>query len=248
MTDFKFRWYADMFHDEGLSISQRAIIGYVGIRYARAPEFEFCVTQATIAGNLHVRRATVSAAMSHGESRGWLRRVGVRQRGRGHRGADTWQLARPPEIGTWTGTSSKEMGTPSGTHCGEIGTPDDRNTYAGPQKDVRETAERCTPTNSSNWENGGPKGTEKGLLEEVFQIKDVSADGADMAHKEDARRYSDLFGGTPALPAAPPLPRERVEPIRDLVPCIIDGCTSPGRDEFGGLCGRHEATSRWGSG
>jgi hypothetical protein len=100
MSDAKFRWFEAMSHDQKIPPIQRFIIGYCGIRYARAPEYLICVRQQTIADNLGFHVNTVAAAFKTAQGRAWLRRVGERQRGRGKRGGDTWELVQPQEIPT----------------------------------------------------------------------------------------------------------------------------------------------------
>ena len=90
--------------DEGLTSTQRMVLGYCGIRYAKAPDYVVCVRQETIAAHLGVRRATVNAAFKSAVRQGWLTKVAVGQRGRGHHAADTWQLVRPRQMSTPNGT------------------------------------------------------------------------------------------------------------------------------------------------
>jgi hypothetical protein len=162
----KFAWYEDMNHDEKIPLAQRAVIGYCGIRYAKAPRYLIEVRQQTIAEHLSIRKATVNAAFRSGAQRGWLRKVAVGQRGRGHHGADIWELTTPGE-----------MVTPDAPIYDEMGARNDGNEYAKPHEWVRETAEMGTRPNAPTSENDTPKGTDKGT-KEGFLDKGVSAFGA----------------------------------------------------------------------
>jgi hypothetical protein len=101
------------------------------------------------------------------------------------------------------------------------------------------------------------------LHPEVQYQTELNGQLAKMAAKTDAkdeyyrRRFgvdtSDLFGHDDEQPTVNHIPSERVVPetnghvVPDGPECVVDGCPTPGNPEHDGMCGRHWATSQWGS-
>jgi hypothetical protein len=152
----KFEWFEGMNHDEKIPLTWRAVIGYCGIRYAKAPDYLICVTQKTVAENLHTNEKMVSRAFARAELRGWMRRVGERKRGRGHHGGDTWMLTRPV-----AGNTGQEVPGPDVSYSEK---------YRTPEAEIPDTV------NASTSGNDDPKGFKEGFLKEGFIAQGTAGD------------------------------------------------------------------------
>jgi hypothetical protein len=194
-SDAKFRWFEDMNHDEAIPPAHARIVGYCGIRYAKEDQgFAICVTQQTIAANLHMTRKTVNEAFRSARRRGWLTKVAVHQRGPGHHGADTWRLSRPRDLSN--GNDTQEWSNPNDTsYDGEWGNANDTQYPNGVTQTaewcnpngangVTQTAEWCNPVNAFTSENEPPKGTYQGSIE-GFSFQGVSARGAARSDEDE---------------------------------------------------------------
>jgi hypothetical protein len=202
MSDAKFRWFDAMYHDDGMPITHRGILGYCGIRYAKESDgYEITVRQETIADNLGIHINTVAAAFASGRRREWVVKTRERQRGRGYQGGDTHTLSRPREIPTPTSgyfDENTHKSAPEYPH-GDVG-----NSGKYPQV----SGEIPTSDNFPTSENAPPKGLDTGFS---------NNQGLEAGFGEDA--LSALFGPAPvngqrALEA--PKPPRRVQSTRPL--------------------------------
>lgn len=160
----KFEWFEAMFSDGTITLAQRGILGYCGIKYAKAEQgYIIKVNQRTIAENLHTTTKTVSEALRAGERRGWVRKAERAKGGRGHHGGDTWELTRPAETHNRNSTSCSETPNGNSTSYAETYNWNAENSQPKSEKPTTESAETYNRPNASASENDVPKGIELGL-------------------------------------------------------------------------------------
>ena len=166
MSDAKFQWFNAMYADREIPLAQRGIIGYCGIRYAKASQgYVIQVNQRTIAENLGTTTKTVGESLRAGERQAWLQKKERAKGGRGHHGGDTWVLSIPIETPNGNDPSLEETPNGNGTSFDETPNENAGNPQPKSEKPPTETAETYNWTNAPTSENAVPKGIEKGIEE-----------------------------------------------------------------------------------
>jgi hypothetical protein len=221
VSDAKFRWFEDMYTDDLLPIGHRGILGYCAIRYAMESEgFVIKLRQETIAANLGIDLRTVQRAFAMGRQRGWVQKIGVGQRGRGHHEADSHTISWPGEM--------PGRNVPHSDKC------------------PAEMSEMPGRANAATSENDVPKGLDTGFSNyQGFEPGFGDGGGGGLS-----ALFGGMFNnGEPradeqkALPAPPPVIDAEIVDDPDAPRCLTLDCNRAAtREDF---CAQHWAVENW---